>query len=757
MASAQAQRLEELRRASTFVKDFNQLWSKGGELDQEVDDDLARAQKQLNDLKHKISVHSKQNFALEKDVRYLDSRIALLINHRISFEELADQLEDNEPAVAGSIKDDRKRQHYGNLFFMLQTRPSIMASLGPLVSLADIDSLLQTIMFTLYGNQYESREEHLLLQMFETALEHDFNTATEMAGLLRANTAVSRMMTTYTRRGPGQEYLKTCLSQRIQELIQSRDLNLEIDPAKIYEQMINDIETQTGQTCELPRVVSYEDAAANADVQKILQPRIDKLCEVTEAFLSTVVGSLENIPYGIRWLCKKIRSLMKQKYPEATEENFLSLVGGFYLLRFVNPAIVTPHSFMLIADKPSRSARRNLTLVAKLLQNLANKPNFKKEPYLTPLSEFTQKNAARLQSFLDKICDVEDFYDAVELDKYMYLSRKDLTINITLNEIYNVHSQLHKHIGELCADKSDHLCIILNDLGPAPEQLPRKDNRTVSLQLFSRWEEDAATDGPNDSRPGSSRDSRTVDPTSLLQVDTKALGLRVLRALRGVPPPTIDTMIAATQKSTNQWLVRMGQNISENVKSMSDQGFKETKALYDEIKLKFEGLPRLKEKVDGELKSLQNVYKNIVDHNNYLRQQLDAYKVYLQNVRSQAGSGTTLKSKDRLARGTTEHKRLVGPVRFNHVQLEKEGVIIESDVPENRRNNIYFNFSSPEPGLFVIALFYKGRDKAIVEMSLNLEDLLEKQHDNLQHLDLEYVQLNVNKTLHLLNKTFLKE
>jgi Ras GTPase-activating-like protein IQGAP2/3 len=26
---------------------------------------------------------------------------------------------------------------------------------------------LQTVMFTLYGNQYESREEHLLLTMFQ--------------------------------------------------------------------------------------------------------------------------------------------------------------------------------------------------------------------------------------------------------------------------------------------------------------------------------------------------------------------------------------------------------------------------------------------------------------------------------------------------------------------------------------------------------------------------------------------------------------
>jgi Ras GTPase-activating-like protein IQGAP2/3 len=36
--------------------------------------------------------------------------------------------------------------------------------------MAEIDSLLQTVMFTIYGNQYESREEHLLLTMFQVSL-----------------------------------------------------------------------------------------------------------------------------------------------------------------------------------------------------------------------------------------------------------------------------------------------------------------------------------------------------------------------------------------------------------------------------------------------------------------------------------------------------------------------------------------------------------------------------------------------------------
>ena len=42
--------------------------------------------------------------------------------------------------------------------------------------MAEIDSLLQTVMFTIYGNQYESREEHLLLTMFQVYIEAFFST-----------------------------------------------------------------------------------------------------------------------------------------------------------------------------------------------------------------------------------------------------------------------------------------------------------------------------------------------------------------------------------------------------------------------------------------------------------------------------------------------------------------------------------------------------------------------------------------------------
>lgn len=50
-----------------------------------------------------------------------------------------------------------------------------------------------------------------------------------------------------------------------------------------------------------------------------------------------------------------------------------------------------------------------------------------------------------------------------------------------------------------------------------------------------------------------------------------------------------------------------------------------------------------------------------------------------------------------------------------------------------------------------------GRARGLLELDLKLDDLLEMQKDNLEDLDLEYVQFNVTKVLTLLNKRFARK
>ncbi|GAA5857887.1 hypothetical protein JCM5353_002893 [Sporobolomyces roseus] len=747
---------------------YSALQSLIADQDTEIEDELAKAQKRLRELKARISAQSKKNFVLERDVRYLDSRIALLIQNRMALderEEVREHLEDVEEGE-GSDMDERRTQQYSNLFFLLQSEPRHIAALCRLVSLSEIDTLLQTVMFTLYGNQYESREEHLLLTMFQSVLSAQFETATEFGSLLRANTPVSRMMTTYTRRGPGQSYLKSVLAERINSLIEHKDLNLEINPLKVYEQMINSIHDETGELPEdLPRNVTPEIAASNPDVQNIIAPRLTMLMEIANSFLLTIMDSIESVPYGIRWICKQIRSLTKRKYPEATDYAICSLIGGFFFLRFINPAIVTPQAYMLIDSLPAsaKHPRRTLTLIAKMLQNLANKPSYSKEAYMMSLNPFVDTNKTRMNLFLNALCDVGDFYDSLEMDQYMALSKKDLQINITLNELYNTQSLLIQHLDSLARNDKQHLRILLDELGPAPAQVPRKENRTIDLPLYSRWEmpiQDITT---------ALMAENNVTQNDILYLEAKSIFVQLIRSIprlserRPVQLPVVAEAAATAKDAT---LVRKGIKVKEMLRELEELRLVDRRDGYrlltDEVTAELVHLGNLREKVLLETRSLDAVYKTIGDHNTYLRSQLEQYKAYLQNVRQTSASkgkssGVGVVSVAGKDATKPTKSQVLGPFKFTHAQFEKDNIIMETNVPENRRASIFFLVSSPTPGAFLIALHYKGREKAILEMDLKIDDLLEKKNQGVEQLDMEYVSLNVSRVLTLLNKTFQRK
>ncbi|KAL3898831.1 MAG: hypothetical protein SGCHY_002474, partial [Lobulomycetales sp.] len=715
------------------------LWSMAAENDVEVDDDLTKAQRRLRDLKINISAQSKKNFILERDVRYLDSRIALLIQNRMALHEqqqVAEHLEESE-TTDSNVRDldERKKNSYANLFFLLQAEPRHIATLARLVTLAEIDTLLQTVMFTIYGNQYESREEYLLLSMFQNVLAAQFETTSDFGNLLRANTPVSRMMTTYTRRGPGQSYLKNVLSERINNLIEYNDIDLEINPLKVYERMILEIEMETGAPSNLPRGLTQEEAGKDKSVQAIIAPRLKTLEDIANSFLTTIINSLDQVPYGIRWICKQIKSLTKRKYPDATDYNIGSLIGGFFMLRFVNPSIVTPQAYMLVDKNPSKNPRRTLTLIAKMLQNLANKPSYSKEMYMMSLNGFVENNKARINKFFGDLCEVSDFYEALEMEQYIALSKKEISLNISLNEIFNTQGLLLQHLQVLCPDEKSHLRICMDDLGPAPGQLPRAENKSIVLPLFSRWEtpisESQSRDANGDLTQG-----------DLMYMDTKALYVQIFRSIPSLVSqnPNLEAVAEMASNSRDPLLVRKGLKVREMLTQLEEWGISERRdghqLMVEEVLQELVHLGNLRETVNGEINSLEMVYKTIIDHNNYLRSQLESYKAYLQNVRVQSGVAKKKSKKD-----------IQGPFKFAYARLDQEGIIVESNVPENRRNNIFFMIQSPLPGTFLISLHYSGRDQPILEMDAKLDDLLEKQQLGVATLDLEYVHLSVAKLL----------
>lgn len=237
-----------------------------------------------------------------------------------------------------------------------------------------------------------------------------------------------------------------------------------------------------------------------------------------------------------------------------------------------------------------------------------------------------------------------------------------------------------------------------DELGPAPPQVPRKENRTIELQLYSRWET------PIQDIQSALLDS--VSSSDMLYMEAKSIFVQLIRSMPQYSDKRPYNLAAIAEKaatSKDAMLVRRGIKVKEMLRELEELHILDRsdgyKLMEEEVAAELVHLGNMREKVMQEMRSLEAVYKTICDHNNYLRAQLEQYKAYLQNVRLTAtkekGSSTAVGV---VTVGGKEKKPTkvpsLGPYRFTHAQLEKEGIIVESNVPDNRYGSTFLDLGS---------------------------------------------------------------
>lgn len=182
------------------------------------------------------------------------------------------------------------------------------------------------------------------------------------------------------------------------------------------------------------------------------------------------MDNIQLLPPEIREICTFIRTEVDKKYPG----NGLPMVGGFVFLRFICPSIVTPEGYHIINETISSEARRPLVLVSKVIQNISNEVEVKKEEFMTDMSEFITESREDMSKFFQKLSTPPASYPKnLPLELY-----KDEETHTSIYELHN-HIVLNdkKMIAQVstkpeCGDLIGQLNSVLPILGPPNKPIP---------------------------------------------------------------------------------------------------------------------------------------------------------------------------------------------------------------------------------------------------------------------------------------------
>ncbi|KIM66196.1 hypothetical protein SCLCIDRAFT_1152839 [Scleroderma citrinum Foug A] len=140
--------------------------------------------------------------------------------------------------------------------------------------------------------------------------------------------------------------------------------------------------------------------------QKDVERCVEELVKWCQAMWDSIYANRNSCPHEIRRLLEHVRKLVENRYKRAGQgrqnrELPWQSVSAFFFLRFIVPAILHPYRYGLYPSHPGPTVQRSLTLIAKVIQSLANlNATVQKEEFMHGVKDFLQEN---LQAMVDYI------------------------------------------------------------------------------------------------------------------------------------------------------------------------------------------------------------------------------------------------------------------------------------------------------------------------------------------------------------------
>ncbi|ELW59861.1 Ras GTPase-activating-like protein IQGAP3 [Tupaia chinensis] len=550
--------------------------------------------------------------------------------------------------------------------------------------------------------------------------------------VVTGNPTVVRLVVRFYRNERGQSALREILGKVIQDVLEDKVLSVHTDPVHLYKSWVNQTEAQTGQRSHLPYDVTPEQALSHPEVQRRLDISLRSLLAMTDKFLVAITSSVDQIPYGMRYVAKVLKTALTEKFPDAKESE---VVGNLLYYRFLNPAVVAPDAFDIVAMAAGGALaapqRHTLGAVAQLLQHAAAGKAFSGESqHLRVLNDYLEETHLKFRKFICRACQVPEPEERFAMNEYsdMVAVAKPV-VYITVGELVNTHQLLLEHQDWIAPDHRDPLHELLEDLGELPAvadlvgESVAADGHVdlskleVSLTLTSKFE-------------GLEADTDDTSARSLL-LSTKQMLADILQCHPGDSLQEVLSLSASREQSLGLVSAHDGY-----------QG------LVDQLAKDIRSQRRHRQRRKAELRKLQATFQGLCSKTTFYEEQGDYYSQYIRACL------------DHLApRSKNSGKGKKQPsLHYTAAQLLEKGVLVEiEDLPASHFRNVIFDITpGDEAGQFEVKARFLGVD--MERFQLHYQDLLQLQYEGVAVMKLfSKAKVNVNLLIFLLNKKFLQK
>ncbi|GAA5802110.1 hypothetical protein HPULCUR_007571 [Helicostylum pulchrum] len=781
----------------------------------------------IEDLRQKVIESIRENNQLDNQVSTIDIQIALLLKNAVTldevvklsnaflnpnrkkqqqqrFSQLVSSSASNSPYdLRGVDKTNRdKLELYQQLVFLLQTEPIYLARLmsntgAQVYGEKKGQRKMDATVLALFGYGTNAREECLLINLCKACIIQEMKRVKSPQEFMRGNYTFMKLVVQVNRGAKEREFFTSLFESLIKKVTHNTELDLETNPMVIYQKLLSQEESKTGNPSDKPFHINHSQALQIPEVLHALSSHLETLRNLTEDFLTAIIKTVDSMPYGMRVIARELRVVMEENFPDEAPEEIIKILGNFVYYRYLSPAITAPEQYVSLNHEVSSLQRKNLAEISKMLQQISIGKDFDpRNVELGALNSYIKSANQRFTQWFMDLTDVVEPEQHFGMDQLSdYTNTQKPTIYVHPTELYHIHQLLEENLDSVERQSNGILHSILSDLGDAPNDV----NMSVPLHVL-RLELSDRSDGiPNESGG---------DIKKLL-LDTKRLVILVIQVQSG---PSLEHIFndPVTDEHESIWeIVREQQFPSEGTEKEIEMAIRERNfkfgyqnAAMDVKSLSFEKLKSFASKLhayllqhhvipespgyqsiinmiavditkkgerrklrNAEIKKLQNILLHLDEKRQFLVGQGTSYKEYLDGCMNNMAERRGKKqkfvfpfTKQYFHMKNLKSHGLVpqfGSFKYSAKTLYDRGIILDlSGVSKKLYTRITLILSMDRAGIITFEGYFPLMNTQDLRVDVHYEELLQTQYEGVQTMKVldGMATVNVNLLIYLINK-----